>query len=484
MPVVGDISYRNRRDARGKFTQQGQFNIFDIRSRPVNARLRLFEKMVRSDLTLKTAVNTLVTSVISSMGDVTHEDPEISEFLTNNILNFEQNNGKSWKESLYIMFWTMYWAGFSVTETMWDLKFGALYLDDLLTYHPQTLHIYPDKKGRLTDGQPTFDGYHTSGIYQYPLSYLTSERRLDTWKCIYIANEADYGNYYGRSAIAPSYKWLRLKEVTVDMMASALENCGRRLLYVTAPSYEMNNELRFDPATQSEKAITTLQYVKEQFESPEGSPSVLLIPKQQSDIDVTVGSLPLADNIAKNFIDHLAYLDQESVRHIVPYFLISDHNEGVARPVNIERRMEVYYNQVDGFRKSLSRALILKVFSPLIEWNFSRAAAKTPASFTRVYSDRPEDRVATMQMVKGLTEAAYLNPNNEQDWTMVRQMVRLSERSQTPEDLQFIQEVVINPRQKTPRAEDAGPGGSGGAGKPTGTKMPNQQAREPVPNAA
>jgi hypothetical protein len=474
--MQGDIQYRNRRDARGKFLQQGTQNLSESMRRPIRARLRLFERMAAQDLTIKSGLHVLVSSIVSSIGNITHPDPEISTFLSNVIETYEQVHGKGWKDSLYQILRTTLWSGFSVTETMWDLQFGSLTLDDLQTYHPSGLTLHPDKAGKLTDGQETLDGYHKSGIYQSVYSAYGAEKRLDSWKCLYLANEADYGNLYGNSLIAPSYKWSRLKEAVIDMMASSLENTGKRLLFVVSPSYILPDEIRPDSATGEDRPLTTVQFIKEQFESSEDLGSALVIPKQNPDVDIEVGSLSLSDGFGSTFINHLAYLDEESVKHILPYFLISDH---AVRLPNQERRMEVHYNTVDQYRDDLVRSLVRKIFVPLITWNFNREAAKLPPTFTRVYSDRPEDRVATMQMVKGLTEEGYLNPTEPQDWSMVRQMVRLAERPQTPQDLKFIREIMINPRQKTPRSSDVGPNGSGSPGKPTGTKMPNQEPREP-----
>jgi hypothetical protein len=89
-----------------------------------------------------------------------------------------------------------------------------------------------------------------------------------------------------------------------------------------------------------------------------------------------------------------------------------------------------------------------------------------------------------MQMVKGLTDTGYLNPTNPQDWDMVRQMVRLSDRKMDADDLRFIQQVVINPLLPKPGADETGKGGTGGRGRPTGNSMPNRQARLPAKPAA
>jgi hypothetical protein len=438
--------------------------------------------MWRQDLTIKTALNTEVNSIVGTIGELTHPDPEIAEFLNDNIKQLEDEHGKSWQSCLATIQHTSFWAGYSLTEIMFDLKFGQLYLHDLLTYHPSTCLIYPDKHGRLTEGKASMDGYHKSGFYQVGLNPLQAEVKLPLWKTLYLANESDYGNYYGRSLIAPSYKWYRLKEAIIDMMAAALDKTGSRMTTISMPSYPLP-EKRLDVSTGQEKPITTLDLVREQLENTEGAPEFLFLPQQTPDNKGTVSSVSMFDNVGNMFLDAIAYADQESTKHILPYFLISDHQTSGNTEAR-ERRMEAYYNALDIHRRNLTSVLLRKVMIPLVEWNFSRASAKIPPTFTRVYSDRPEDRVATMQMVKGLTDTAYLNPRNPQDWDMVRQMVRLSDRKMDEEDLRFIQEVVVNPRQPKLDADPTGIGGTGGRGRPVGNTMPNKAARLPAKPAA
>lgn len=485
MPVSGDLSYLSKSAARGKFAQLGSFSLTDAIRRPLIARLRLYERMWRQDLTIKTALHTQVNSIVGTIGELTHPDPEIAEFLNDNIKQLEDEHGRSWQNCLATIQHTSFWAGYSLTEVMFDLKFGQLYLHDLLTYHPSTCLIYPDKHGRLTEGKPTMDGYHKSGFYQVGLNPLQAEVKLPLWKTLYLANESDYGNYYGRSLIAPSYKWYRLKEAIIDMMGAALDKTGSRMTSISIPSYELP-EKRLDVSTGEQKPITTLDLVREQLENIEGPPEFLFLPQQSPENKPTVNSVPLFDNVGTTFLDAIAYADQESTKHILPYFLISDHQaaNSKADPEAKERRMEAYYNALDSHRRNLTSVVLRKVMMPLVEWNFSRASAKISPTFTRVYSDRPEDRVATMQMVKGLTDTGYLNPTNPQDWDMVRQMVRLSDRKMDADDLRFIQEVVINPLLPKPGADQTGKSGTGGRGRPTGNTMPNRQARLPAKPAA
>jgi hypothetical protein len=65
-----------------------------------------------------------------------------------------------------------------------------------------------------------------------------------------------------------------------------------------------------------------------------------------------------------------------------------------------------------------------------------------------------------MQMVKGMTELGYFNPKNEQDFEMVRQMVRAVARELKGEDKKFIDNVLLAMHQIEAKKEIAESGNS------------------------
>jgi hypothetical protein len=474
---AGDIRYADRRSARYKLQQQGQFNQL-LLNRPLQAKLRTYEKMVRQDLTIHSAEQTRVNSIVGSIGLPVHPDEEIQEFHRNSLLALEDHSGKAWEQVLREIQFTKDWAGFSVSEVCYNLTFGALTLKDVLTYHPTTITIYPDKDGLLTEGSKTLSG-HKSGIFQHHTLDPRGERQLQMWKHIYLASNSEYGNYYGHSLVAPSYKWFRLKEVLVEMMVSAMNDVGKRVTWIRSPSTSLGDEMILDPATGNERPKTTLEYIQEQLEINQEDLRHILLPQLQAgnDFKPEIGSIPSSDNFGDVFLNTLRFVDAESIRHIVPYFLIMDTNSLEAAR---ERRMEVYFKTIYNERRALINHVVQKCLMTVQQWNFNRASAKIPPTFANQYSDRPEDRVATMQVVTGLTEKAYLNPLDSMDWAMVRQMAGLSEREQTSADVKFIKQILIEPLQK-PTGEAVK---KAEPGRPTGNVKPQQQDRQPAKPAA
>lgn len=476
----GDVVFKDKRQARGKFKQQGSFTFQNTIRRPLLAQIRLYERMWRQDITVKSALQSRTQWLLGTIGEVEHPDKEIADFLNHNLEEMQQTNGRAWKDVLEVIQETTYWSGFSASEVMFDLKFGSLYLSDVLTYHPSSIIIHTNKDGRLTHGEPTIDGVRKSGIWQLATGPQTREVHLDLWKVVHLANESDFGNYYGRSLISASYKWHRLKEALIDMMAANLDKAGNKMIWIRMPSYP-TQEIRIDPTTGDEEFINSLELVRDQFEEAEGIPEVVFLPYQQSDIKPEVGSEVLQEQVGDLFIKAIEYADHQSIKHIMPSFLLSGsfYDEGRANPVKNERQIELFTNSIDLDRARLCNALIRKILQPLIEWNFNRSSTKVAPSFSRVYSDRSEDRVATMQMIKGLIESAVLNPRNAEDYRKIMQMLRLGSRTRDKDDALFIEQILIEPRKKNPRTDDVGRNGSGAPGRSTGNKSKQIDKKQP-----
>jgi hypothetical protein len=142
--------------------------------------------------------------------------------------------------------------------------------------------------------------------------------------------------------------------------------------------------------------------------------------------------------------------------------------------------MELFNRIVTSIYRQFIPDIVCQSFYPLVLESFSRSSAKIPPTLPLKNITRPEDRVALMQVIKGLTEDTYLNPSNETDWAQVRNILDFNEREMTTQDKKFFKDMLITPRQKTsgsgslnpssrPRSLDNAVQGKGtGAGRPTG----------------
>ena len=440
-----------------------QYGVHQALAKPRSQVLHIYYRMYRQDITLRHCVDVLVDAVVSGIGRIHHPDSEIADFCNQAINNAEDEASCSWQDMLAAAFKPLLWAGFSVSEPLFTLDDNRLEFKGLETYNPLHIEFVVDTFGKLSEGKETPEGYRTSGIYQNAPKGNKAQRRLPLWKVIYLCNEISFGNYYGVSLFESIYRWYALKEQVVQLMVDALSSLGTPFLYIVMPKLS-TGETFVDPSTGLERVKNTFDDLEEQFRSvATGEQNGLLIPQPPDGTSkVQVGQLSTQPNVGRVFLDTLQYIDEEMVRGILPYFLIGNE---LRTNHTAERRMEIFYSGIEKMRYRLMQPIIKKLVYPLIQWNFDRESAAIMPTFSRVYTDRPEDRVATMQVISGLTDRGYLNPLDPSDFSMAREMVRANSRELTPEDVAYIKQIVER-RTK--------------AGRPVGSPKPQIKPRPKV----
>lgn len=474
----GDVYYQNKRSARGKLVQQGRYPFNNVMKRPRIAQLNLYEGMWRKNVALKRAVTARVNWLLSTIGEVTHSNPAIQDYHRANLKLLEDAHGKCWRKCLEDAIVTMYWAGSSVSEVLYQLKSNAIYLKDILTYHPQNITFFPTKEGLLEEGELSYDGYHQSGVWQLTGAKDGRERQLSMWKHIILCSSADFGNYYGYSAFDPSYQWYRISEAISEMQVEALAKIGSKCTFISMPSYT-TNEPYIDPNTGEEKMYTGIEFVKAQWDSQDGLPELLLAPQQDPNNKATVTSLSLTDQVTEVYRNAIDWADGNAVGHIIPPYLIGVGEARLVEPVVRERQLDAFCNEIDAERELIIGELIKKVFLPAQQLNFTGPEALEPPTFPRLFSDRTEDRVSTMQIIKGLVDCAVFNPFNEDHRATMFQMLKLPYIRLTEDDVDFIYEMLVMPREKPPRNSDVNSQGSGNVGRPVGNVHKQIDAKAP-----
>jgi hypothetical protein len=228
--IKTDIRYSKDSRPRGKLKQIGSAYrpyLTNTLLRPIFSRLREYEYVALYDTTVSAALRVLINTLIASLGEIEHQDKEIQDYCRYCIQRMQDRLGLELSFILYTLIHTTLIAGYSVSEHLYeqDDKTGALVLQDIVTYHPSTILIRTNMKGRLTEDEPSYDGF-VSGIYQ--VGYNQPQVQLPFWKILHLNYDSQFGNYYGRSIIETVYKWHLLKEAFIDMMATALDRYTRR----------------------------------------------------------------------------------------------------------------------------------------------------------------------------------------------------------------------------------------------------------------
>jgi hypothetical protein len=502
---LAHVKFNKNERPRGRMKQFGAYAIGYsggwLRPRHFE-RLREFHTIAQTDSTVSYCLFVLIDTLLASLGQITHPDPEIEQYLRQNIERLGGFNAedKLFRFSfLYSRFFRMIfdvmWAGFSTTEMLFDVDDeGKLWISDFITYHPASILVRTNRRGRLTDGEPSWTGLQ-SGIWQTGVNpEVAGEVRLPLWKVCHLVRNEAYGNYYGVPLIESAYRWCLYKEAFADMYSVALDRYGNPIIAITYPVYT-TGQVEIDPETGQERNLTTQELIERQLtnEAFTGGGNVLLLPQVDPHMIPKVDIVTSGNNVGSMYIDAMELCNQEIARALlVPYGLVSNDPRSDGKMT--QRQMELFNRILTSIHAEYIRPILSQTFHRLIKDAFrGRDSAGICPRMDIRQTTRPEDRVALMQMISGLTDRGYFNPMNPDDWKMVREMVDSPIRPQEPADRDFVNKMLIVPKMPPPAPAPAASSskkksggtkrgsvkGQGvGAGRPIGTSAPKNKSAD------
>jgi len=200
-----DINFNSNSRPRNRTQQVGGSTSYlsPGAGRPITRKLIEFEQLALYDSSISFGLFVLIDTLIASLGDIEHPDSDIQDFCRENIarLGGLSEEGTPIYKALFKMIHCAMWAGFSVSENLYKVVNGSTWIEDFATYHPATIILRPNKKGRMIEGQQSRDSYK-SGIYQVTDE---GEKLLPMWKTVRLSKSEMYGNHYGISALESAY---------------------------------------------------------------------------------------------------------------------------------------------------------------------------------------------------------------------------------------------------------------------------------------
>ena len=177
-----------------------------------------YEYAFRTEPVLNRAINFIIYTMLSSIGEYIHPDPKVQKFVRDN-LKTATGNLQEWIGAL-IQSALVYGRGTS--EILWEARDGKIYIQDIVNYHPASTYLVTDLAGRLTDGKgkPYHPMFPKTGVWQeLPWEVVKSNRpgrdkflqyvRIPLNKTVIVTHAKRFGNYDGESALAPA--WLQLE---------------------------------------------------------------------------------------------------------------------------------------------------------------------------------------------------------------------------------------------------------------------------------
>jgi hypothetical protein len=240
------------------------------------------------------------------------------------------------------------------------------------------------------------------------------------------------------------------------MKTETLDRYGNPLTAIIIPQMSSGMS-EVDSYTGEERRLSSQEYLQRQLENTDpSSSSYLFLPFVDNNMKPDAKVLTTANNLGDVFLKAIKFCEQQMAKSLlIPYGFIEEDtnsNSGIS-----ERQIELFNRTISTLYKQFVFPFISQTLHRAIKYNFNRESANVPPLMPLKNITRPEERVALMQTIRGLTETGYLNPTNDKDWDWVRETVDSIPRVQSKEDVEFVKQLLVYPRQPTEPTTTAKP---------------------------
>jgi hypothetical protein len=421
---------------------------------PSTVSVETYKRMLDTDETLGSGIDFLNLALISRFGDYTHPSTEVQAFVRKALSAMQG----SWHECLDEML-SAEWAGFSVTEKVWEYKedfagMPAFVPKRLVTYPPLTLVFAVDRHGDLLpDGIFQYQRYHNTffsqpllrgrlgdidgfrpdlfasiGDYPYPirvaadLSYLTV--KIPRHKVVHLRSSATgtFRNPYGRSILRRAYKNWVLKDAFLKMWIVAADRKGTPLLVgYAAPNDTVIEKRGTDGGTEeSQRADRALASI---MKTVHNSSFVVLPGRKGETYEVEAIQVQGDMNVFK---DGITYFNQALMRALLLPPLVMTAGDGAGSYSLGQEHHKIFAKIIDGKLKVYKQGILDQFIKPLIAYNFPKSAWERDGMGEFVLEEYdPEIMEKLGNVFRTLVDTGFLSASQQTDMDYVRQKMGL-----------------------------------------------------------
>ncbi|MGE0493272.1 MAG: DUF935 family protein [Vulcanimicrobiota bacterium] len=351
--------------------------------------------MADTDETVFSGLQFLVMSVLSRLGDYTHPDTGIEEFVRRNFQEMEGSLQQGVEEIL-----TALAVGFSGTEILWRWREGRVWLRGLQTLHPDTLTVDLHRAGP--------DKNKLAKVWQHWRSQENVEIPLN--KLIWYKHKGYFGQPYGRSRLKSAYKSWFIKEVILKVWARTCERYGSP--YTVAQVKQANAQVQH-PVTKA--TVSAFQYLGEVLDSMASTGSLVLPDTVEAQI------LYAPTRFGEDFESLVAYCNRMIYRALGLPSLIADNGQTGSYSLG-KQHFKLFVLELEQLLNDLIETLIEQLVRPLIDMNFG--PQEHYGDFT-TENFEAEDEQMIAAAIKDLTEAGALSQDRIDDVNWMRERVGL-----------------------------------------------------------
>lgn len=306
-----------------------------------------YREMVQTDATIAACLEFVSLAVVSKLGDYTHPDKDIQDFIR---ANFEQLEGSFVDTCKSLM--SFLWAGYAVAEIVTEVK------DDRVWLH--SLPILPAENVRFKlDEDPGSLNYGSlAEVIQNP--QMVSEAHLPAEKCLIIRND------YPGSAEQSPYGLSRLKCI-LSIYAAKVEaekNWAYALGRYGSPilQYELENPAQ-KVKTSDGRIMTAFEQAQEQVNAAGELKGVVSFKGNNLQM-----IYPPA-GIGEGFKKACDYYNRLIMRGLLIPSLLFDNGDTGSYSLGQEH-YKLFDVSLDAILSILTEAILEQLVRPLVDWNF------------------------------------------------------------------------------------------------------------------
>lgn len=373
-----------------------------------NVPLQEYERMLETDETIAVGIQFLTLSILLKLGEYTHENPKITNFVRENFESMQGNIYAACEEIL-----TGLWAGYSGSELIWKPSGSQILLDEIVTYHPRTILMQVDREtGKYT------------GFKQWRW-FAGSPVDIPIEKSILFTYNRKFGNYYGKSIFKPIRKNWLLKDPILKMWGRALDRFGTPLIAAMVADEQID-----DPEKPGNK-ISQLEWALRMLENIQsGTGLAFHAGNKDAGNETKISTLTNGGSgIGEAFEKAVLYLNKMELRGLLVPSLMADDGGGKGSYALGQAHFAVFDMTITSIYKGLTEVLLEQVVRRMIEYNFGKQ--KNYGSFTEIKLAQ-EDRNVLSECFMNLTNSGWITPQNQEDMDAVRDAMKLPERKVEP----------------------------------------------------
>lgn len=374
------------------YNTSGLSNLAGQFMNPDSIGIRTYEKMLENDVTCQYGVEILTLAVMSRLGEYTHKNKQITDFVHE---QFERINGSIYWVVEEIL--SALWAGFSLGEIVVDYIDGKIQLVDIQFIHPSIISFKLHTEGIMKNRVKEVVLTGSSGI--------GIDEPVSIEKFILYTHRRRFGNPYGMSRFKAIYPVYHFKMGMLAAWAKTMDKYG------SSPSVaEVDGDLNEEIVDPNGEVMTYGQYITGFLNTLQAGSSIAI----PSGVKVT--PLQLARSLGQDFDLVMRFCDKMEFRGMLVPSLVADNSDKGAYSQS-KTHFDTFVLGLDMLIQDVSEVILDQFISRIVSWNFGDQDDWGEFQYKEF---DPETGKLFAEIISSATDKGYITPDLYDDMQHVR----------------------------------------------------------------